>query len=454
MAEFLPPVVLEIQAKATQAIAQMQAVNGELDKMEAKSLKAGGSINSMHAASKYAGTALLGLAGVFGVFAVSSIKQLDTVEKAQANLQTAIQDTGISFRTAQPYVDSAATKMRNLGFSTQDTYGALTTLTAASRNPKVALDTLGVAADLARFKQISLTQAGTLLARATIGQAKGLGDLGIAIGKTIPKGASLQQILKAVEDRAHGTATAFSKTLAGGLATAQANFQNLEVQVGIGLVPALNKVVKWINNTGLKSLGSFFGVIKDNKDLVAEFVAGLAIIWAAPKATALYESIATLIASYRALAAAAGAAALAEGAAGTAAIPAGFSLTNFGLKAGLGTVGALYAGLQYAGRHGPANMTYQGQSSRVPSNWFASSDIPALARIGGSKMSSSSINSGLKPADYTSSAKSKSVKTSIKKQMKGTTGLGAGVNVNVYVDGAKSAAKIATQGAPLKSGSK
>jgi len=464
MAEFFPPVIFEIKAKATEAIASFGEVNKELVKMEKNGVIASSALGKMQTASKYAGTALLGLGGIFATFAVASIKQLDTVETAQARLSVAIKDTGVSFDVAKPYIDRADEAMRNLGFSTADTYSALGTLTTASRNPKTALDTLSVAADLARYKQISLADASTLLARATIGQAKGLGDLGIAIGKTLPKGASLEQILKAVEDRAHGSATAFSKTLAGSLQTAQANFQNLEVQVGTGLVPALNRVVGWINNTGIKSLKSFFGVIKDNSGFFQTFVVALAAIWVAPKATALFTLIGSLIAQYRALAAAAGAAALAEGAAGTAAPEAGAFLRVLGLTSGgVVAAGAAIAatvgfGIYQAGKSnakptmpkigGKGGAAAMAEYQRELAAWNAAHSSSAADIAASTKYAAGgSIDSGKKPpAVSTAGGK----KTSIKKMEKLTVGGSSSTNINVYVDGSKASAKVATQNQPLR----
>ena len=460
MAEFFPPVIFEIKAKATEAIASFAEVNKELVKMEKNGVVASTSLAKMQTASKYAGTALLGLGGVFAAFAASSIKQLDTVETAQARLEVAIKNTGVSFDVAKPYIDRADAAMRNFGFSTADTYAALGTLTTASRNPKTALDTLSAAADLARFKQISLADASTLLARATIGQAKGLGDLGIAIGKTLPKGASLEQILKAVEDRAHGSAEAFSKTLAGGLQKAQANFQNLEVQVGIGLVPALNRVVGWINNTGIKSLKSFFGVIKDNSGFFKTFAVALAAIWVAPKATALFTLIASLIAQYRALSAAAGAAALAEGAAGTAAPEAGAVLRLLGLggggavAAGAAVAATVGFGLYQAGtsKAKPTPPTVGGKGGGAA--WalykqrLAAWEADQVKNIAPNKNSTGgSIDSGKKPPAVSTAG---TKKTSIKKMEKLTVGGSSNQTFNIYVDGSKSSAKVATQNQPMK----
>ena len=48
MSGFLPPVIFEVQAKATQAIAEFKKVNNELNKMEKEAVEAGASINKMN----------------------------------------------------------------------------------------------------------------------------------------------------------------------------------------------------------------------------------------------------------------------------------------------------------------------------------------------------------------------------------------------------------------------
>ena len=286
MAEFFPPVLFEIKASATEALATFGKVNKELATMEKNGVLASGALGKMEKASKLAGTALLGLGGAFAIFGVASVATLDKVEKSQANLEVAIKNTGVSFEAAKPYVDSHAKSMMALGFTYDDTYAALAKMTAASGSPKVALESLGVAADLARAKQISLAEAGTLVARASIGQAKGLGDLGIALGKTLPKGASMAQIFKAIEDRVGGAAKAFKNTLSGGIAVAQANFQALQIEVGTALVPSLIKVTDWITNVGIPKFGEFFNFVKDNKGIFEGFAATMAAIWAVNKISA------------------------------------------------------------------------------------------------------------------------------------------------------------------------
>jgi hypothetical protein len=319
----------------------------------------------MEKASKLAGTALLGLGGAFAIFGVASVETLDKVEKSQANLEVAVKNTGVAYEDAKPYIDSHAKSMMALGFTYDDTYAALAKMTAASGSPKVALESLGVAADLARAKQISLAEAGTLVARASIGQAKGLGDLGIALGKTLPKGASMAQIFKAIEDRVGGSAKAFKETLSGGIAVARANFQALQIQVGTDLVPTLIKVTDWITNVGIPKMRDFFNFLRDHKQIVIDIGVAFAAIWATSKITAGVQAtiaiVKTLIGVYRSLQVAAGLAAVAEGAAtlGASAIPAAA-----GAAAVAAALGVSY--LAYKATHTPVTTGPTPGSMKMP----------------------------------------------------------------------------------------
>ena len=324
MAEFFPPVIFEIKAHATEAIASFKEVNHELASMEKNGMLAGGSLGKLEKAAKYSRTALLGLAGVFGVIAFTSVEALDKVEKAQANLETAIKNTGVAFETAKPYIDANNYSMMQLGFTTDDVYGALAKMTAASGSPKMALESLGVAADLARFKNISLAEAGTLIAKSSIGMARGLADLGLAINKTIPKGADLQTILKLIEDRVHGAAEAFGGTLAGKIAIAKANFQDLQIKIGTDLVPVLIKFTKWLTDHGIPALEKMYKWVKDNTGIVKGLVEVLAALWVAPKIAGMINALATLAAGFSGVATAATEAAAAETAAFAITVPEAF----------------------------------------------------------------------------------------------------------------------------------
>lgn len=431
------PIYFTVSANSTQAIASFQSLNGEMDKVVAKTEEVSATAKKSESSFAGFGKVIFGVTAAIGYMGYQGIKQLNSVEDAQAQLTVAVKNTGISYNTAKPFIDASAASMRNLGFETQDTYGALTILTASSRNPETALKTLGVAADLARFKQISLTQAATLLSRATIGQARGLGDLGIAIGKTIPKGSDLQTILAAVEERAQGSAVAFKSTLSGGIAVATANFKNLEVQVGTALVPKLESLTTWINDKGLPDLKKLFTFISDNKGTLESFAIVWGSIWSVSKITAGVTAAVSAINKIK------------EAYIGLRAVLITTGIAEAFATAGV-SVGTATAALAAVG--GLAYLSYETPKVIKEFTGGAKPDYSQQYRPGVGTPSRGSINSGKSPAVVSTPAKS--TKTSIRKSMRGTTDLGTGVHVNVYVDGSAAVAKSMTSGAPLKKGGK
>jgi len=438
MAEFLPPVIFEIQANAKEAIAQMQVVNGELTKMETKAIKAGGSIDVMTKASKYAGTALLGIAGVLGTVAAVSIKAALNVQVSQSKLQVAVQNTGVSFAAFIPYMNQAQESMAKFGYGAEDTNQALATMTAATRNPSVAIANLGVVADLAAFKNESLAAAADTVSRATMGQARGLADLGLAIGKTIPKGADLSTIMKMIEDRVKGSATAAAKADPWKVLTTQ--FQVMAEQLGTALLPAFEKITAWITNKGIPGLKSLGKWISDNKGLFETLAGTLAALWVAPKIDALIATIGVIAAAWGKVAVSADAAAAAEatatgvGAAGAAAGAGDVAIASragkFGTEAAIAVGGALvvndlankYLPSILGGPKSPSAKKYAAGLQKA-TQWRndpvgpavtymspAGSNVPSPSGTNLSKstiLNLSSINSGLKPNIITPPTKTK-----------------------------------------------
>lgn len=377
MAEFFPPVIFEVRAKVGEAIASFGEVNKELALMEKHGVLAGGSLGRLEKSAKLARTAFLGFAGAIAVVGVISLETLDKFEKAQTNLEVAVKNTGVNFEAAKPVISAHAEEMKNLGFSYTDTYEALSKMTAATGSPQIALDSLTTAADLARFSNISLADAGVLLAKASVGAGRGLLDMGIKMGVTLPKAFTLAQAIKAIETRTHGAAQAFKTTLGGGIAVAQANFQALEIKIGTDLLPTAIKFTDWISKTAIPKLGDLFGTIKNNIGWIKAFGIAMTAIWAANKIAAFITTLKVLIGVYRTLAATAGVAAIAEALAtgganlalGTAAI------TAAGLVVGAGGVSYL----AYKAQHGADTTTgktpYNPTSSNMP-------DVPNLAGKG------------------------------------------------------------------------
>lgn len=284
--EFFPPVIFEIKAKATEAIASFGVVNKELALMEKNGIAASGGIAAVTAAARYARIAILGMTGAFAILGVAGIKQAMEQQSAMSKLQIAVENTGVAFKDFAPYVEQHSQAMINLGFADDQVIEALTKMTTATGSPKTALDALGAAADLARYKHISLAEAGTLIAKSSMGAARGLMDLGLKIGVTIPKGADLATILKMVEDRVGGTAKAFGTTFEGKLAIANARFDQLKEKIGNELIPYAIQLTDWISNTAIPKFREFTDFIKRNGTAIKNFAMAIAGFWVGTKIAA------------------------------------------------------------------------------------------------------------------------------------------------------------------------
>jgi hypothetical protein len=58
------------------------------------------------------------------------------LQASQSKLETAISNAGVSFNAAKPVIDEHAESMKKLGFTYDETYAALATMTAASGSPQ------------------------------------------------------------------------------------------------------------------------------------------------------------------------------------------------------------------------------------------------------------------------------------------------------------------------------
>lgn len=310
MAQFFDPVVFEIKAKATEAIATFKQVNSELGKMESSSLKAGGAITSLEKTARLTKTAFLAVGGAIGALGIASLKTLGDVQKSQVSLQVAVENSGVNYKTAQPFIDKYAKSMSDLGFTTSETYDALAKMTTASGSPKMALESLGVAADLARYKNISLAEAGVLINKAFLGGAKGLDDLGLALGKTLPKGASFEEILAAIEERAGGLSKRFAETLPGSIAVTNAKFEEMKTQIGTALLPYAMQFTNWMTETAIPKMGEMLGWVDKNKTGLTNLGMALGGLWLGGK---IVTGITAVTGAVRALSAALGVLVIAGG---------------------------------------------------------------------------------------------------------------------------------------------
>jgi hypothetical protein len=285
---FISPVVFEIQANAVKALKEFDKVKKGLTELDSAGKKASKEMTDLEkrtnllsgSMTKLAKYGVASLVTGFTALGTVSIKAAIQQEKSLALLQAAVTNTGQSYKAALPYINDASIALVKLGFHDDQTTAALAKLTAATGDVKIALRSLNTVADLARFKTMSLADAGEMLARASTGQARGLRDLGIAMGISIKKGATYADILAAVEERIGGTAEAFAKTAPGKMEIFSAQLDLLKEQIGYKLLPAFIKFVDWLNKEGLAGVQKFITFVEKNTGKIKIFAAVIAGVFA------------------------------------------------------------------------------------------------------------------------------------------------------------------------------
>lgn len=240
-------------------------------------------------------------ASVAGVvaFGAEGVHWADQLETAQVSLKTAVKATGESWASAQPHIAAATASMQHLGFNSTDTAQSLSQLITATGSTTRGTQLLSEAADLARFKHISLSEASQMLARVMAGSNRAITQMGLNLdvgtGKlsTIHtatesvqkaqlalkntemevaagtlKGAqadaslatahqnlsiaeenlrrdheAIGKVLDAVAQKTHGAADAYGHTLAGEMDVARATVHNLGTDFGMFLIPKIEGAI-------------------------------------------------------------------------------------------------------------------------------------------------------------------------------------------------------------------
>ena len=125
----------------------------------------------------------------------------------------------------QPQIAAADKMMEKFGFSNTDTQDALAVMTTGLGSGSKAIGAIGVAADLASFKHVSLAQAGLAVTKAMEGNLRPLHQIGVDLPVAASSAEKLvvadqkvsaaQAALNAYMVKFPGAANAASKAHAG-----------------------------------------------------------------------------------------------------------------------------------------------------------------------------------------------------------------------------------------------
>ena len=292
---FTPPIVVRIIGDSKELTASMAKAGGEV---EGFSKKSGGSLARLQSVGK---AALLGIGTAAVGLGAEAVHLGDKWETAHAAMQAAITKTGAKLSQFQAPINAVQNKMQSLGFTYADTDSGLQSLVQATGSTQKSLSLMGLTADVARVKQISLAQAGVLVAKASEGQGRALKALGINVntatggaralittqrslasaqlsakqaldnynragGKTVANHqamVSANLALKHAQETYNdtvkagagdiglltksigGQAQAYAGTFAGKMQVLKTRTEDLGAKIGVALIPKLEALVNW-----------------------------------------------------------------------------------------------------------------------------------------------------------------------------------------------------------------
>ena len=256
-----------------------------------------------------AGGIALGTAAAAVAVGAASLKMADAYERPNASLEASVKAAGLNWDNYKQNLGSVEDKYASLGFSSAQVDQALSQAIVSTQSASKANQSLGLAADLAAMKHISLADATDTVDRALTGNLRPLKQLGIDLPITASSALKLQtaqqkvtsatrtasdilaahgghidktskdwgkyqaalgrvhtatgqlttlqqshdQIVGALSKRLHGQASSAADTYSGKMQAMRTQVGNLEVKIGQKLVPvvehmvnAISKSVKWL----------------------------------------------------------------------------------------------------------------------------------------------------------------------------------------------------------------
>jgi len=226
---------------------------------------AGGFGGKIGKVGKVAAGALAGGVVAGGAALLSFGKAAAEAEKSQSAMETQLKALGISYKSHASQIDTAIGKTAKLAaVDDEDLQGAFTNIVRVTGDVTESLKLTGLAADLARAKNIDLAKAGEIVGKVAGGNTGVLGRYGIQIDK----GATATEALGVLQKKFAGQAEAYGKTSAGAQDRFRNAVENLQEKLGKGLLPVFAKVTgavaKFVEGmeSGTGAGGKFLSIMK------------------------------------------------------------------------------------------------------------------------------------------------------------------------------------------------
>jgi hypothetical protein len=210
-------------------------------------------------------------------FGFEAIKTAENVNGAFSKMNLAFANSGSALNSNSEQVQKAVEQMGSLAFTSIETADALARGAIVFHSASMAMNNLGLAANVARASGLTLTDAMLMLGRAAEGKtSRALTSLGVVIPKTGTAAEKFKVITDQLTKSLQGQADAYAQTHP--IEAMKVKFEELSNSVGQLLLPLFNAVVKVIDNYLVPSLVSMLNFLRENPKYLQPFADAWAII--------------------------------------------------------------------------------------------------------------------------------------------------------------------------------
>lgn len=216
-------------------------------------------------------------AGAFAAidFLKDSVQEAAATEASLTLLGSAIEDSGANAKQFASSIEEAEAHLRDLGFANGQTIDGIARLTQMTKDAAVGINLQGLAADVARGRNIDFSAAIKIVGAAATGHVAALGKMGLATKDAAGDAISARTAVNELAGAFGGAADAYSGTAKGQFESFSAEMGDIKDKVGTALIPALVQlqpillqVANVIANDIIPALVSAAEFYQNNKDVI------------------------------------------------------------------------------------------------------------------------------------------------------------------------------------------
>ena len=226
---------------------EVDRLHGQLGRLRGGAGKLGTAFKTL--AKVGIGGVVVGIAAAVGFLGLATKAAADE-QKGIARLTATLKANVKGFDGNSAAIERVISKREELGFSDDAQRASLAILVTKYKDVAKAQDIQAVAMDVARLKGIDLEAATQLVSKGLDGNRKMLKQLGIEL----PKTATEQEILTAIQKKAAGQADAYGKTAAGAQEAFGIAIDNVTEDIGAGLLPIMTQAFTWLRTKGIPAV--------------------------------------------------------------------------------------------------------------------------------------------------------------------------------------------------------